>query len=166
MKRAILGPLIFSLVIVGVLLLFKISSITINKIDFVLSACITCVVTLTGFILTSVSIVVGLSGSGIMKKISRTGNLSELVSRYIVTLVLSLLLLIIFIALGATIGKDNMVSSMCLLVGAGISSSYLYSLISTCFYLLRIISKIPEEYVETSDKASAPEGEYRTNENV
>lgn len=162
MKRAIIFPLCVGLTTMIILFLIKISNIEICKVDFVLNAIITCVVTLAGFILTSISIIIGMSGSPIMEKISKDGGLPELVARYSTTMILSLLLIVTFISLGATIGKDNVINRNGIIIGAGILTAYFISLVYTCYYLLRIISKIPDKSsVETVLEPSSPQGDFR-----
>lgn len=162
MKKAIIEPFLIAIVAGIVLVFLKVPDIYINKIDFVMSSIITCVVTMSGFILTSVSIIIGMSGSLIMKKISKDGGLSELIARYSTTLILSLIVVIAFIVLGSMIKDDNIVSSRLIVVGSVIVISYLYSLITTCYYLLAIIARIPcENSIESSDKPTKPQGDFR-----
>lgn len=162
MKKAVLFPVCSGIIIMILLLIIKVPDVVIYKIDFVLNAIITCVVTLAGFILTSVSIIIGMSGSTIMKKISKDGGLPELILRYTTTMVLSLLLIIVFIILGAMIREDNVVTRNCIIIGSGILFPYLISLVSTCYYLLKIISQIPNNSnVELVDEPSVPKGEFR-----
>lgn len=162
MKKAIIGPSLIAIVVVIVLVFLKVPNICINKIEFVMSAIITCVVTLSGFILTSVSIIIGMSGSLIMKKISRNGGLSELIARYSTTLILSLIVIIVLVVMGSMINTDNIVSSRSIIVCSSIIIGYLYSLITTCYYLLAIIARIPcENSIESSDNPSKPQGDFR-----
>lgn len=162
MKKAVLFPVCSGIIIMIILFTIKIPDIKICKIDFVMNAIITCVVTLAGFILTSISIIIGMSGSPIMKKISKDGGLPELILRYSTTMVLSLLLIVVFILIGSTIGEDNIVSKNSIIIGAGILVPYFISLVSTCFYLLRIISQIPNNNnVEVIEEPSVPKGEFR-----
>lgn len=162
MKKAIVEPSLVAIVAAVVLVFLKVPDISINKIEFVMNAIITCVVTMSGFILTSVSIIIGMSGSLIMKKISRDGGLSELIARYSTTLILSLIVIIAFIILGSMIKDDNIISSRSIIVGSVIVSMYVYSLITTCYYLLAIIARIPcENSIESSDEPTKPQGDFR-----
>lgn len=162
MKKAIIVPALLSIAAVIILIFFKVPDICINKIDFVLSAIITCVVTISGFILTSVSIIIGMSGSLIMKKISKDGGLLELITRYSTTLILSLIVIIVFIILGSMVKTDNVVPSSSIIVGSAIIVAYIYSLITTCYYLLAIIAKIPcENSIENSNNPAQPKGDFR-----
>lgn len=166
MKKTCFSPVFFPLCCGITVMIFlhiiKVQDTEIPKIDFVMNAVITCAVTLAGFILTSISIIVGMSGSPIMKKISKDGGLPEIIARYTTTMVLSLLLIIIFIVIGATIKGNNIVSKNCIIIGAGIIFAYLFSLLSTCYYLFKIISQIPDSnHVEVIEEPSVPKGEFR-----
>lgn len=157
----IFTPLILGIIVSLIMLFIKIPDPKIDKIDFVLNAIITSVVTLAGFILTSLTIIIGMSNSAIMKKIIKAGGLSELIIRYTTTMVLSLVLIIVFITFGGLIKCDNLVSSKILIVGCGIITAYLFSLVTTCYYLLLIISRLPADRVEVIKEASVPHGSFR-----
>lgn len=143
------------------LYMVKIQDLEIPKIDTILNAIIACVVILA-CILTSVFIILNMSESQIMKKIRKDGGLPELIARYTTTMVLSLLLIIIFIIIGAIIKDDNIVTRNCILISSGILFSYLFSLISTCYYLFKIIALIPDNNnIEVIEEPNVPKGEFR-----
>ena len=162
MKKAIIIPILSGIVMLGILYGCKVPGITIYKVDFVMNAIITCVITLVGFILTSVSIVIGMSGNPIMKKISDDGGLPELITRYTTTLVLSLLVIFVFISMGATLSDNNFVCRGWIITSVSLLFSYVISLIGTCYYLLKIISLLPNcNEVKQIKEPSVPDGEFK-----
>ena len=155
-------PLLLGGFVALVLHFIKIQDVAIFRIDFVMNAIITCVTTLAGFILTSISIIIGMSASPIMQDIRKKGGLSELVMTYSEDLGLSLVMIIVFIFLGANIGEDNVISARWIVICASVLTSYICSMIITVFYLLRIIAKIPSNPIISSDKIpTVPPGEFR-----
>lgn len=162
MKKAIIIPISACVILILILYMLKIPNMKICKIDFVMNAIVTCVVTLAGFILTSISIIISMSGSPIMKKIITEGGFKELKTHYTMTLILSLVLIIVCIGLGITIGEDNVVNGKGIIIGSSVLVSYFISLVSTCYYLLRIISEIPNNRnVEVINEPSVPKGDFR-----
>lgn len=155
-------PFILGTIVSLILIFIKICDIQIIKVDFVLNAIITCVVTLAGFILASLSIIISMSNSAIMLKIKAEGGLTELSIRYSITLLLSLLMLCVFIALGASMNTENIVRARWIIVCSGLTVAYLLSLFTTVYYLIRIIHKIPlTTDLQINNKPSVPDGEFR-----
>lgn len=154
----ILGGILISLV----LYLLKIPDLILPRLEFLLNAIISCATTISGFVISSVAILIGATESRIMKKIKREGGFPELKVRYTETLILGLVSVIYFVFLGAAVEETNQVSRLYLSVSAGILSSYSYCVVSACYYLLSIIGNIQEDVTISVDKApSSPTGEYR-----
>lgn len=155
-------PLLLGVLVAAILYFVKVPDIKIYRIEFVMNSTITCVTTLAGFILTSLSIIIGMSASPIMQKIRDEGGLSELVWIYSEALALSLGVIILLIVLGANIGEDNLILAKWVIICGGVLVSYICSMIVSSVYLLLIISKIPSNKIITSvDRPTRPPGEFR-----
>jgi hypothetical protein len=140
-------------------------SCNVSRIEFVLNAIIVCATTFSGFILTSVSILVGLSGSPIMRKIRQDGGMAELRCRYTESLILGAVLIIFCICAGITVDTTGLLKGWVLSYGAGLLVAYTISTIGAGYYLLRITASLdtpPAPVV--SKKPKAPQGEYRLDE--
>lgn len=132
------------------------------RIEFVLTSLITIAATFAGFVLTSVSILIGLSSSPIMKKIRKNGSLTELRIRYTESLILSVVLVAFCVILGGVIGDSTCIKKGWLMVGVGVLTSYFWSMITTGYYLLSIIGMAPEDSKkEDSETATVPKGRFR-----
>ena len=158
----IILPLILGILTVFILNAMKVSSMKIYRIEFVMNAIITCVTTIAGFVLTSLSIIIGMSASPIMQKIRDDGGFPELIWIYSEALALSLIVIIMFIVLGANVGEDNIVTSKWVMACAGVLVSYIFSMVVTSVYLLLIIAKIPSNRkIVMEGKPTVPPGKFR-----
>lgn len=158
----IIVPPILGVLTSFVLYKYDFSGIVIYRIEFVMNAIITCVTTLAGFILTSLSIIIGMSSSPIMKKIQDEGGMPELVWIYSESLAMSLIVIVLFVLLGANVGEDNLVNSNWGIISAGTLVAYICSVIVTSVYLLMIISRIPSNrFINTTNKPTTPPGKFR-----
>jgi hypothetical protein len=131
------------------------------RIEFLLDTIISSSATISGFILASVTILVGATTSKIMQDIKNKFALTELRWRYSETLVLGLSVMIYFTCLGVIIGSDNKIPKIHLVISIGTIVSYLYSVITTCYYLLSIIGKINDNPPIIEGGPSSPSGNYR-----
>ena len=144
------------------LYLMKIPDLVMPRLEFLLNAIISCATTVSGFIISSVAILIGATESQIMIKIKRNGGFPELKIRYTETLVVGLFVVAYFVFLGAAVEGTNQVSRLYLSVSAGVLLSYGCCVISTGYYLLSIIGSINIDGTSSPDNtASAPTGEYR-----
>lgn len=143
------------------LFLSKVPSLSFVRLEFLLNTIISCSATISGFILASVTILVGATSSEIMKEIKRHGAHKELRWRYTEALILGLLVILFFIILGAIIDETNAVNNVMVSVSAGILVSYTCSVISTCYYLLSIIGLINEDRQGPENIPSTPNGNFR-----
>lgn len=131
------------------------------RIEFLLDTIISSSATISGFILASVTILVGATTSKIMQDIKNKLALPELRWRYSETLALGLAVMIYFTYLGVIIGPDNEIPKIHLTISIGAIVAYLYSVITTCYYLLSIIGKINEDPPIVEGGPSSPKGDYR-----
>lgn len=132
-----------------------------TQLEFLLNTIISCSATISGFILASVTILVGATSSEIMRKIRKHGALPELRWRYTEALILGLVVIFFFTFLGAAVDESNSVSNLYLSLSAGLLVAYICSVISTCYYLLSIIGLINEEPPTVDKTPSVPSGEFR-----
>ena len=158
---AITIPLLLG-VITGIsLILLKVPSITLSRLEFLLNTIISCSATISGFILASVTILVGAVNSEIMNEIRKKGALPELQWRYTEALVLGLLVIIYFAFLGATVDTSNTIESMHVAISASLLIAYISSVVITCYYLLSVIGLINDGKSLTTQEPSIPSGEFR-----
>ena len=81
-------------------LIYHWGNMRIERLEFLLNAMITSTTTCSGFILTSVSILIGLSNTPLMKKINSTRASKELQYRYKENLLVGLALIIVSVLIG------------------------------------------------------------------
>ena len=82
----------------------KVPSLTFTRLEFLLNTIISCSATISGFILASVTILVGATSSEIMKEIKKHGAHKELRWRYTEALILGLLVIFFFRKLQVQVG--------------------------------------------------------------
>lgn len=157
----VLSPVALGILAGLVIHLAKVPAMLLPRLEFLLDTIISCSATISGFILASVTILVGATSSEIMRRIKKHGAFPELRRRYTEALVLGLIVILFFTYLGAVIDDSNCVSTMYLSLSAGILVTYICSVISTCYYLLSIIGLINEEMPTINETPSAPKGKYR-----
>ena len=162
--RIILFPIVLGLIVVFLIIIIGIPTITLPRIEFILNALISCATTISGFVITSVSILIGATSSEIMQEIKKQGGVTELQIRYTETLILGVIVIAYFIFLGATIDETACISTLYISISAGILAAYGYSIVSTGYYLLAIIGLINETKL-TNTTLSAPSGEFGIRKN-
>lgn len=118
---------------------YHVTEITLPRVEFILNAVISCTTTISGFAITSVSILIGATSSEIMKEIKAQGGFTELQIRYTEALILGIITIVYFIFLGATLDETACICRLFISVSAGILVAYGYSVISAGYYLLSII---------------------------
>ena len=135
--------------------------LTLPRLEFLLDTIISSAATISGFILASVTILVGATSSKIMEDIKNKCGLPELRWRYSETLILGLAVMMYFTYLGVVIDANNEVARSCLAISTGALTAYIYSVITTCYYLLSIIGKINEDPPIEEGGPSSPDGDFR-----
>ena len=143
------------------ILVFHVPDLTLLRLEFLLNTIISCSTTISGFILASVSIIIGAPSSKIMAKISAGRGLTELRCRYTQSLILGLIVVLFFSYLGAIIDDSNCISTRYLVLSAGLLFSYLCSVMLTCYFLLSIIGLLNKPAQATDETPSASAGNYR-----
>ena len=161
-----IGVVVLIPVILGILSGFVVSKTNITslefpRLEFLLNTIISCAATISGFILASVTILVGATSSEIMKRIRKHGALPELRWRYTEALILGLVVIFFFTFLGAVVDDTDCVEKIYLSLSAGLLVSYVCSVVSTCYYLLSIIGLINEDAPTVDNTPSVPTGEFR-----
>ena len=139
----------------------KVPAITLPRVEFILNAVISCATTISGFVITSVSILIGATSSEIMKEIKAQGGFTELQIRYTEALILGIITIVYFIFLGATLDETACICRLFISVSAGILVAYGYSVISAGYYLLSIIGLL-NKIKSTVTTPSVPSGEFGT----
>ncbi len=158
---AVLSPIALGILAGLAVFLAKVPALSLPRLEFLLNTIISCSATISGFILASVTILVGATSSEIMKKIRKHGALPNLRWKYTEALILGLIVIFFFTYLGAVIDVSNCVSTIYLSLSAGLLVSYICSVISTCYYLLSIIGLINKETPTVNETPSVPKGKFR-----
>lgn len=140
---------------------YHVTEITLPRVEFILNAVISCATTISGFVITSVSILIGATSSEIMKEIKAQGGFTELQIRYTEALILGIITIVYFIFLGATLDETACICRLFISVSAGILVAYGYSVISAGYYLLSIIGLL-NKIKSTVTTPSVPSGEFGT----
>ena len=135
----ILFPIALGVVAAFLIIIMKVPAITLPRVEFILNAVISCATTISGFVITSVLILIGATSSEIMKEIKAQGGFTELQIRYTEALILGIITIVYFIFLGATLDETACICRLFISVSAGILVAYGYSVISAGYYLLSII---------------------------
>ena len=128
-------PLCIGVVIRIIFLLLGIDKVYIDRIEFVLNAIITFSSALTGFILTSLSILIGLSNSPIMVELKKRNALPELRWRFSTILLNSIFSVIFCLVLGMVINETKQVDSIWFTISIIMMTSFLSTTIINGWYL-------------------------------
>lgn len=157
----ILFPIALGVVAALLIIIMKVPAITLPRVEFILNAVISCATTISGFVITSVSILTGATSCEIMKEIKVQGGFTELRIRYTEALILGVIAIVYFIILGATIDETACISTLYISISAGILVAYGYSVISTGYYLLSIIGLL-NKIKSIATTPTVPQGEFGT----
>lgn len=150
---AILFAIIFFIV--------KIPALEIQRIEYVLNAIITTSTTISGFVLTSLSILLGLSWKPIFSAIQQNHLTVELIWRYSENLIIGFLIIISCIVFGASLPTTSpIIPSIWLKTGICALIWYLVSLFFLCKYLLGVLLSAPGK-ITIDNTPSEPHGEYK-----
>lgn len=155
-------PLLIGLIVTfnGFLLLK--SGHVILRLEFLLSTIITCSTTISGFVLTAISILIGFEAHPVMKEMKKVDGLAELTIRFAETLILGAAVIIFSLIIGEAAGKGNYVGRTYLIAGIGLISSYVCCIVTVFFYLLSILIHLCEiPPIARNNHASVPCGEMR-----
>lgn len=136
--------------------------VEIPRIDFILSSLMNCTSTFSGFTLTVVSILLSFTQSAIMQYLIKNGGVRELRTRYTLSLVMGIALIVTLLVIGSMIDESCSLDKATLIFGLCVTISYFMNLISSGWYLLKtlsLVTTVPE--VRIDDTPSAPTGEYR-----
>lgn len=136
----------------------------IHRFEFLLNAAISIAATFSGFILTSLSIMVTLNETKLMKAINASNAKSELYFRIAENITVAIALIAIFLIAGGVIDDANHIPSGAFFFGLLVLIYYFLSLLTACYYLLRIISNCSNSD-NASASPSAPSGKFRFEEN-
>lgn len=158
---AILTPPVIGLVVGLIVFVSPLPMITIHRYEFLLNTIISTSATISGFILASVTILVGAPNSQIMKAIKKNGAHRELRWRYLESLILGLIQILFFTILGAVTDNVNSLPNWLIALSTGLLVSYICSVVSTCYYLLSIIGLINEPAPTVTQEPSTPPGKFR-----
>lgn len=155
-------PILFAVVVGCIIRSMDITTVAFERFEFLLNTIITTSATVSGFILASVTILVGATSSAIMNNIRDNGGLQELRWRYTEALILGLIVIIYFTFLGAIVdANNNSMTIEFLSLSAGLLVGYLSSVVLTCYYLLSIIGKLYYEAPVEDSVPSSPPGPFR-----
>lgn len=158
----VITPLI-GISIIGIIVSWKYvpDTMVMPRIDFVLSALITCSSTFTGFILTVVSVLLGFSKTNLVQYLNKHGGTKELVMRYTITIVLGILLILLCVFLGSIVPDNHTIEKWWFSSTAIMTVVYGYSIISSGYYLLNTIALAVTTVTIIEDEPVKPNGKYR-----
>ena len=165
-------PIFSGMVFILIVLIGKLQ-IFIPDIKFLANTIINCTVAFSGFVLTSISILIGLNATPIMKRIRQNGNIQELICYLVEPLVFGAMLIILGIYLGekyATCAGTNVdtaklngclmpYNEFMLLGGTGIA--YIISLVLVFYFVLKILSASSVSKETDNKEPSVPTGKFR-----
>ena len=143
---------------IALFLIFSLEDdIRVNNIEFLLNSLITCAATFSGFILTSISVLVSFGSSSVMLELKKGTGDKELKILYSITLVLGFMIIISCIFIGASITFNNHLPKLIVSFGLGLFSSYIVSLLKTGFILLKLMNLVPKPGAPTiNNEPSTP----------
>ena len=154
-------PLGIGVALPSIVSLYMIFPMRIGRIEFILNALITCAVTFTGFLMTAIAILVGMSDSSIMRYIIRKEELmSELICRYSFSLILGTGLILFCIVAGYRVDASGTIWRGTFIICAGVSVAFFISIVITGYYSLWIVSLFSKEPPKGNGSLK-PQGEYR-----
>lgn len=132
------------------------------QLEFVLNSLISFSTTISGFIMATLSILIGMSNNPLIVEIRKNNLIGEIKWRFSETIISGLALIAICIVFGAITPEDliipgNWIEAICCIV-----SWYFLSVITTCYYLVGILAGTVTGKKNKLDKnPSEPEGEFR-----
>lgn len=153
---------LFFIGIITLILIFTLPQTTkFYRIDFILSAIITCASTFTGFLTTAISILFGFSRSALLQYLNKKGGTKELIIRCAITLLLGLVLLTIAIVVGCDIDGTYLVKKIWIIILSDISILFVINLFMSGYYMIKTISLATNSVVYPDEDKVEPKGEYR-----
>lgn len=158
---SVLMPLFLGAIVYAITLICKVPALHFLRFEFLLNVIITCSVTISGFILTAVSILVSAGSSKIVQKMRASDTMQELRLCYTETLLIGFWVIIFFTAMGAIVGEDNLISSALVSICTAVLVTYLSSILITGYFLLSVINLINDVPPEIDNHGSSPTGDYR-----
>lgn len=123
----------------------------VERFDFVMNGLITCAATFTGFILTSLSILLGALNSPLMKYIVEHNGMAEMKLRYSMSLILGVLLIAFCVFLGIVTPENETISKLQMSFGSFITISFFVCISLTGYYLFRMVALLHTKPKATVD---------------
>ena len=144
--------------------LFINPDLEIHRFEFVLNAVITTSTTISGFILTSLSIIFGLSRNTAFKAIKDNHLVGELIWLFTESLSMGLVVIVYCVVLGSVFPEDLQfiaITSIWFKVGVCIVFWHLTGVILLCRYVLGLLSYDPDATVVVDNTPQIPKGSFR-----
>lgn len=140
----------------------KITEYKIVRLEFVLNSLITFSTTISGFIMASLSILIGMSDNPLIMKIRKDNLIGEVKWRFSETVISGLALIIICVVLGGIAPEDSTISGNWIKAICCIVTWYFLSVITTCYYLIGILAgTVTGKKHKLDNNPSEPKGEFR-----
>jgi len=128
-------------------------TIQLPRIDFILDAILDCAITLSGFVFTAITIIIGLGTSDFIKYIVGNHSYKELRMRSMYTLIFGIIFVLYIIILGTLVDAEGNMSKLLCATSIGFIVAYIINIILTCYYLLRTIELASLPQQELSERS-------------
>lgn len=138
-------PYIVSGLVCLLLLLDKSSSYKIIRLEFTLNSVITFSVTYIGFVITAITILIGLTERKVLKLLHEKGFTTLIVEYFMSSIIIGTIIILYSFYLGYLIPSDNSVSKIQLIGFVELFLSFLFCLIRITSLMMKIFSLIQNE---------------------
>ncbi len=133
-------PYIIATIICFVLHFLNVENFEVKRLEFILNSVITFSVTYIGFVITSITILVGFSEKRIFKFLKNNGYTNLITEYFLSSIIIGTILILYSFYLGYSVGSDNVVGKFYIILFVGFFISFLISLIRISLFMLRIFS--------------------------
>lgn len=141
-------PLVLSFILCLFLKIIGINGMIISRFDVFISSLITVSVTVVGFIITIIAVIIGLLDREIMKTINEKKAMNLLREYFITPVMLGFLTIIDSFILTNTIDKTGLIANKMFYISIIIVVSFALSLIRITYILSYLFKNVSEEYIE------------------
>jgi len=153
------SPIILGLVSFIILRLLKIEEVTTSHFDSLISATLTITITIIGFIITVLAVLIGLMNTQVMRVLKKTNKISDFKMFILVPMVYGLGLIMVCILLLCKVGTDGKVSGLLFYLLVFFGAAFTVATVRLIIVLYLFFKKVIEHHFNEADKEVASDSE-------
>ncbi len=158
-------PYIISTIVCIILWLNVNSTFEVNRLEFILNSVITFSVTYIGFVITSITILIGFSKKSIFKILNKNNYTDLIVEYFMTSIIIGTMLVILSFCLGLSVGPQNLVSKFQALLFVWLFLSFLLCLIRIASFMMKIFKILQMDLDEKKETVAQPKSIPFSNKN-